>query len=192
MPRQITPIFPISKISAVLPKSRFYRVLGHNWDERKICASKAERIDFSFRTNNRNCILVYKDAPLKTFILRPVMNGVPHIFTSSLSVLVQTTALAGAFIKPQHVNVALELFGDNVVIAEGDVWKRHRRVTAPAFGPEAIRNVWETTARVYSELLETQGWRGDATKIETPVINVNNITHKVGFRSVVALYCNVY
>lgn len=119
---------------------------------------------------------VYKDAPFKTFIMSPVLNGKPQIFTSNISAFVQTHALTGAFYKPANDNRALGLFGENVVFAEGDAWKRHRRVTAPAFGTSTMRNVWQTTASVYTEIISTEGWHVTAS---TPVVNVNKVTHKV-------------
>ena len=74
--------------------------------------------------------------------------------------------------------IGIRLLGDNVVVAEGDAWKRHRRVTAPAFNHTTYKNVWETTVRVYGEMLSAEGWE-DADAQETPITDFSVITHKV-------------
>lgn len=112
--------------------------------------------------------------------MNPVLMGQPHIYTSSISAFVQTHALTGAFYKPASENKALGLFGENVLFAEGDTWKRHRRITAPAFGTSTMRNAWETTANVYAEIIATEGWHATPS---TSVLDVNSITHKVRYRS---------
>ena len=70
------------------------------------------------------------------------------------------------------------MLGENVVSAEGEVWKRHRRITAPAFNHTTYENVWDTTLRVYDEMLAVQGWK-DSNVQETGVADFNKITHKV-------------
>ncbi len=66
--------------------------------------------------------------------------------------------------------------GLNVVSAEGEFWKRHRRITAPAFNQKTYRNVWETTANVYRDMIKNEGWE---TVHQTNAVKVNLITHKV-------------
>ena len=66
--------------------------------------------------------------------------------------------------------------GDNVITAEGEGWKRHRRIVAPAFNHATYRNVWETTARVYNDMLRYEGWEHVD---ETSPAEFNRITHKV-------------
>lgn len=68
--------------------------------------------------------------------------------------------------------------GENVITTEGDAWKRHRRVTGPAFNHSTYRNVWDTVADVYADMLKQEGWlHAD----ETPPANFNDITHKACF-----------
>ena len=68
------------------------------------------------------------------------------------------------------------MFGDNVVSLEGEMWKRHRRIAAPAFNHTTYKNVWDTTVHVYEEMIAAEGW---ADVSETPVTNFSKITHKV-------------
>ena len=72
------------------------------------------------------------------------------------------------------------MLGPNVLVTEGDVWKRHRRITAPAFNHATYKNVWDTTVRVYEQMLSAEGW-SDANVRETPIIDFNKITHKVSW-----------
>ena len=66
--------------------------------------------------------------------------------------------------------------GENVVSAEGDTWKRHRRITAPSFNQTTYRNVWTTTEGVYKDMLDREGWR---IVDEAKVSNIGVLTHKV-------------
>ena len=68
------------------------------------------------------------------------------------------------------------LLGPNVVASEGDVWRRHRRVTAPAFNHSAYENVWNVTAGVYSQICDKEGWN-DSNVVN--VKNMNKLTHQV-------------
>lgn len=72
--------------------------------------------------------------------------------------------------------MSIRFMGENVVSAEGDTWKRHRRITAPSFNQTTYRNVWDTTERVYSDILDSEHWRGVD---ETTVSNIGITTHKV-------------
>jgi len=49
---------------------------------------------------------------------------------------------------------ALSLFGPNILTAESDEWKRHRRIAAPSFSERNNRLVYEDTTRITMELFE--------------------------------------
>ena len=66
--------------------------------------------------------------------------------------------------------------GDNIVSSDGEMWRRHRRITAPAFNYTTYKNVWDTTVCVYEEMLAVEGWKRAS---ETKVADFNVITHKV-------------
>ncbi|KAI0547230.1 cytochrome P450 [Xylaria curta] len=73
-----------------------------------------------------------------------------------------------AFIKPPEKMKLLELFGPNVVSSEGDLWRKHIRVTLPPFSEEGVQNlVWSETMRQTSSLatswLERKGELRGAT-----------------------------
>ena len=69
--------------------------------------------------------------------------------------------------------------GENVITTDGDVWRRHRRITAPAFNQSAYEYVWETTAALYEDMLRQEGWKEAKTGC---IVDINVITHKVRTR----------
>ncbi|KAI5120962.1 hypothetical protein M0805_006635 [Coniferiporia weirii] len=155
IPRLLTPIQPLSIPASFLPTAPFYRRLGFHWDERHS---------------------LYENAPLKTLAITPILFGDTFIYSSSVPSFHQSHNLSSAFFKPANSNAVLRMFGENVVSAEGDVWKRHRRITAPAFNHTTYRNVWDTTARVYTDMIDNEGWRNVD---ETPTTEFNKISHKL-------------
>ncbi len=68
----------------------------------------------------------------------------------------------------------------NLIGAEGDDWKRHRRICSPAFKKNTYRSVFEATAKVYEEMIFKEGW--DSVQ-RTGVVKANLITHKVSYIS---------
>ncbi|THH08156.1 hypothetical protein EW145_g2891 [Phellinidium pouzarii] len=155
LPHRFTSIQPLSTPAALLPRSPFYRTLGFNWHEHQS---------------------LYDNAPLKTLTITPILFGQTFMYTKNVQAFYQSHSLTSAFYKPANSNPALRMLGENVASAEGDIWKRHRRITAPAFNHSTYRNVWDTTARVYADSIDKEGW---SNVEETPVVNFNTVTHKV-------------
>ncbi|EKM48946.1 uncharacterized protein PHACADRAFT_214578 [Phanerochaete carnosa HHB-10118-sp] len=62
------------------------------------------------------------------------------------------------------------VWGPNVFAANGDDWKRHRRIIAPAFCPATYAAVWEETSRVFDEMEAEEGWLERST-VDIPAIN---------------------
>ncbi|KAL5513630.1 hypothetical protein ACEPAH_4029 [Sanghuangporus vaninii] len=89
----------------------------------------------------------------------PWLVGNPAYYTSSLDVMKQ---LLGAeskthLEKPQDLTLA-RLWGHSVTSANGDVWRRHRRVVSPAFNNKTYSDVWKTVRSVYREMIDAEGW----------------------------------
>ena len=134
---------------------------------------------------------MYRDANLKTVVIIPTFFGKDIICTTSVPVFHQTLGLNAPFKKPDLgilkyvLNIyfscieahpeMISILGTNVLTTEGDTWKKHRRITAPAFNHATYRNVWETTARVYDDMLKQEGW---LHVDETRPAEFNRITHK--------------
>ncbi|KAG1748243.1 614 534 cytochrome P450, partial [Suillus paluster] len=65
----------------------------------------------------------------------------------------------GRFPKPLHQYAVLAVFGRNIIVSEGDEWKRYRKVVAPAFSERNNRLVFETTTQIMLGLFDTV-WAG--------------------------------
>ncbi|KAH7905463.1 cytochrome P450 [Hygrophoropsis aurantiaca] len=68
----------------------------------------------------------------------------------------------GRFPKPLHQYIILTFFGENIVVSEGDEWKRYRKIVAPAFSERNNRLVWEETTQIMLDLFNN-AWEGQDT-----------------------------
>ncbi|KAL8277596.1 hypothetical protein RQP46_010028 [Phenoliferia psychrophenolica] len=57
------------------------------------------------------------------------------------------------YIKPSHLYRALGNYGMNIAIAEGNVWKRHKKIVAGSFTEKSNELAWKDAVRVTEELL---------------------------------------
>ncbi|KAJ3796245.1 cytochrome P450 [Lentinula aff. detonsa] len=120
---------------------------------------------FSLYTNNETVSIV------------PFLIGKPLIWTSNLNVARQVASgIRTGFFKPTWSARALLLWGMNLFAAEGDVWRKHRRVMGPAFNNELYRLVWSQTLKTYHDLVISEKWEEKGTVI-VPVIQ--EITFKL-------------
>ncbi|KAI8969412.1 cytochrome P450 [Trametes punicea] len=60
----------------------------------------------------------------------------------------------------------LATFGSNILVTEGEVWKRQRKIAAPAFSERNYRLVWDETIHIVEDLLQNV-W-GDKDVVEIP------------------------
>ncbi|KAF7790325.1 hypothetical protein EIP86_001279, partial [Pleurotus ostreatoroseus] len=49
--------------------------------------------------------------------------------------------------------------GANIVAANGEQWRKHRKVTAPAFDNQIYYDVWAVTTRMYEQMLDSEAWK---------------------------------
>lgn len=59
-----------------------------------------------------------------------------------------------AFIKANSLYEVLNIFGRNVNTVNGDVWQRHRRITAPPFNERNSSLVWKESRRQSDDMLK--------------------------------------
>ncbi|KLO17922.1 cytochrome P450 [Schizopora paradoxa] len=159
LPKLIT-LFPFMSIRSVLiPPMPLFRHYG-----------------ISSTWSKRNSI--YRHAHLKTIIQAPFLYGKPSVLTSSVEGIRQIAALNGGFGRTDDANGTKDLclLGLNLIGAEGEQWRRHRRICSPAFNRNTYRGVWDSTVKVYEEMIDKEGWDSVQT---TGVVNVNSITHKL-------------
>lgn len=58
------------------------------------------------------------------------------------------------FSKPLAMYKILMFYGSNVVVTEGEEWKRHRKISAPSFSERNNRLVWDETMSIMRELCD--------------------------------------
>ncbi|GLB42781.1 putative cytochrome P450 [Lyophyllum shimeji] len=114
LPRMRVPFQPLAAPGAVLPTTRWNPGLRFPW---------LWRFTFYKRYQSENVSIV------------PFISGVPGIYTSNLDVARQVAAGGhkSSFVKPESASQALLLWGMNLVAADGDMWRKHRRIMGPAF-----------------------------------------------------------
>ncbi|KAF8605375.1 cytochrome P450 [Ceratobasidium sp. AG-I] len=84
-----------------------------------------------------------------------ILNGTTGYHTSNPSIIKQIVAPRSGFTKRPSDYEGLNVFGDNLVTTEGEQWKRHRRICAPAFSDRNNRLAWKTAAEFTDEIVST-------------------------------------
>ncbi|CZR52843.1 related to cytochrome P450 3A7 [Phialocephala subalpina] len=51
------------------------------------------------------------------------------------------------FVKPVEIYAIVDIFGTSILTTEGEEWKRHRKIVAPAFSEKSNAVVWKETLR---------------------------------------------
>ncbi|PPQ69426.1 hypothetical protein CVT24_001475 [Panaeolus cyanescens] len=57
----------------------------------------------------------------------------------------------------------------NLIAADGEVWRKHRRVMGPAFNGKLYDLVWKETLDTYREMVSAEGWLGKSS-VEIPAV----------------------
>ncbi|CAD6211313.1 unnamed protein product [Miscanthus lutarioriparius] len=113
---------------------------------------------------------------------------IPALFSTDLQLIKQVlTDRTGLYQKDFMIPVLKFLFGNGVILINGDDWKRHRKVVLPAFNHETIKSMSAVTAEVTKQMM--QQWReqihqsGDKESAEIDMIHAfNDLTAKVNGR----------
>ncbi|KAH9941623.1 cytochrome P450 [Epithele typhae] len=100
-----------------------------------------------------------------------VVSAVNYLPTPQVTYYVADPAIAkeivGArarFPKPLEFYDILAAFGSNILVTEGDEWKRQRKIAAPAFSEKNNRLVWDETVLILHDLFHNV-W-GDREVVE--------------------------
>ncbi|KDQ11038.1 hypothetical protein BOTBODRAFT_35791 [Botryobasidium botryosum FD-172 SS1] len=89
-----------------------------------------------------------------------VVSALPGVVTLSIAdaQAIKDVALSRAiFPKPVGSYRMLNIFGSNVVTTEGEEWKMHRKVSAPAFSERNNKLVWGETTRIVNDMFDQWG-----------------------------------
>ncbi|GJE92931.1 cytochrome P450 [Phanerochaete sordida] len=76
------------------------------------------------------------------------------LLVADAAAIKEITSSRTRFPKPVKQYKVLTFFGANIVTAEGDEWKRFRKITAPAFSERNNRLVWDETVKIMVDLFE--------------------------------------
>ncbi|KAK1220796.1 hypothetical protein PQX77_016408 [Marasmius sp. AFHP31] len=75
--------------------------------------------------------------------------------------------------KPHLQYQILNLYGRNIITAEGDEWKKMKKIAAPSFSERNNRMVWDESVLMMTQFFD-EVWDGGEGKEDTRVIVVDN------------------
>lgn len=73
---------------------------------------------------------------------------------SNPEAIMQITTRKNDFLKPVEIYGIIDIFGVSMLSSEGDNWKRHRKVVAPAFSEKSNTLVWKESLKQGAGMLE--------------------------------------
>lgn len=102
--------------------------------------------------------------------------GKPIVAVADAALAKRITGNRTLFMKPTELYESVNIFGKNVVSAEGDAWRRHRKVSATSFSDNNNRLVHEITLRQCLGMM--QSWHENTTG-ESAVVRVDDAMVKL-------------
>ncbi|CAK5261847.1 unnamed protein product [Mycena citricolor] len=116
----------------------------------------------------------------ETIRLVPLLAGDSELWTCDMDVARQTVVGShrSSWVKPAEMSRLLLIWGMNIVAADGQVWRKHRRIMGPAFGTELYQLVWKESIRLYREMISVEEWESESAA-KVPV--VQELTLKFAF-----------
>jgi len=101
----------------------------------------------------------------------PVLTGKASYYTCSVDVLKQLLGneTKTHLVKPLDITLH-SLWGDSLAASSGDVWRRHRRVVAPAFHTTIFTAARAEAANIYHDMLQAEGWN-HRDRVPIPAVN---------------------
>ncbi|CAL1705399.1 unnamed protein product [Somion occarium] len=128
---------PLTPLANLLPNGRWNPGVYQAWNESATL----------YTSRNTNVILYI-----------PLLYGDIALHCASPDALRTVLNDAFLFTKPRKV-LGLDFMGPNLVASTGEQWRRHRKITAPTFDNQTYMNVWEVTAGLYHQMLESEAWK---------------------------------
>ncbi|KAI0326146.1 cytochrome P450 [Cubamyces sp. BRFM 1775] len=85
-------------------------------------------------------------------------------YIADAAIIQEILGARARFPKPTEAYQLLAAFGSNILVTEGDVWKRQRKIAAPAFSERNNRLVWDETINIVEDMFQNV-W-GDKDVVE--------------------------
>ncbi|KAI0338633.1 cytochrome P450 [Trametopsis cervina] len=149
----IRPLFaPMSLLGAILPTAWWNPGMGWCWEWRET----------NYLNHSRDIISMV-----------PTLFGRPALY-------IATVAAMKAFLederriameKPPELVASLTHWGDNVIAASGNAWKRYRRIVSPAFNANTYQLVARESSALYDEMVAAERWKNHIV-----IDDINKIT----------------
>jgi len=110
-------------------------------------------------------------------LISPFPSNDSVIWVSDAGIIKQIVNDRVLFVKPleNYIYKVMSSYGRNVITTEGDEWKRHRRISQPAFSEINNKTVWDTATNTMTELF-ADVW---GAKPETYVYNLSDIAKQI-------------
>lgn len=93
-----------------------------------------------------------REAYGETFLI--VSPGQIYMNVSNPGVIMQIATRRNDFLKPVELYGIVDIFGVSMLSSEGDNWKRHRRIVAPAFSEKSNTLVWKESLQQGADMLD--------------------------------------
>ncbi|KAL0257801.1 putative P450 monooxygenase [Diplodia seriata] len=130
-----------------------------------------------------------KYEPFKRFgseVLLVCSPGEKHLYVANPEAIADIATRRLDFPKPLEVYKTLQLYGENVVVTEGQLWRKHRKITAPSFSEKNNRVVWDESLRQTQAILThwTAGndSSGSLHELDADMMSLSlNLISKAGF-----------
>ncbi|KAF8345234.1 cytochrome P450 [Amanita rubescens] len=113
---------------------------------------------------------LYKQYDTDTVCFVPFLYGPPMIYTSNLEVSRQiaSNGPGASFVKPYIGGAALLRWGMNVFSANGETWRKHRRIVSPSFNNTLYEHVFDETITVFRDMVTSEKW-SDQNEVHVPI-----------------------
>ncbi|CAL1711142.1 unnamed protein product [Somion occarium] len=130
---------PMTVLGAITPTFRWNPGLNWCWEQRATA---------------------YVNHTHEVISLVPILYGRRMYYLGSLNLFKQLLFAENKLHieKPQDMLKSMLAFGDNLFTANGDVWKRQRRIMGPAFTHSTFQMVLKETKAVVEEMAVAEGW----------------------------------
>ncbi|KAF9268343.1 cytochrome P450 [Marasmius fiardii PR-910] len=73
------------------------------------------------------------------------------------------------FPKPVDDYESLAVFGKNIVVTEGETWKKYRKIVSPAFSDKNHKLVWDETVQIMVDLFDSVWQNQDVVNVDHSV-----------------------